>query len=267
MSLTAQHLHYTLGGHCLLDVPSLHLEPGQMYALLGPNGAGKSTLLHALAGLMPRLLPHIQLHGKPLSKWQPLALARQRALLSQEQHMPFDFSVDDVVRLGRYPHRQYPHPHEADLLDQCLQRTDALRFKSRPYSQLSGGEKARVQLARVLAQTFPLPQDTQARWLMLDEPTAALDLSHQHAVMNLLHQLAQQGAGVLVVVHDLNLALRYADQVLIMSKGCLMASGATASTLTPSWVSDVWGVSCQHIEQAVGMAADAAPTARGWLAF
>lgn len=259
MSLGASHLVLHKAGRCLLDVPHLHLASGQVHALLGPNGAGKSTLLASLAGLERATATQVQLHGRPLTAWDTLALARHRALLPQDNQVPFDFGVRDIVRMGRYPHSDVPHPREAALVDWCLDQAGALPLADRRHEQLSGGEKARVQLARVLAQVHALPDEPRARWLLLDEPTAALDLAHQHAVMRLLRGIAAQGTGVVVVLHDINLAGAYADQVLVMKDGRIDTSGGCEQVLQPQLVQRIWGVVCQRL---------AVPDVpRGWLAF
>lgn len=259
MSLTAHHLLLNKAGRCLLDVPQLHLPAGQVHALLGPNGAGKSTLLASLAGLERATASQVQLLGRPLAEWDTLALARQRALLPQENAVPFDFDVHDIVRMGRYPHAANPYPQESAMLDWCLDQAGVLHLASRRYEQLSGGEKARVQLARVLAQVRAHPDDERPRWLLLDEPTAALDLAHQHSVMRLLRQLAAEGLGVVVVLHDINLAGAYADQVLVMNDGRIETSGDCEEVLQPQLVQRIWGVVCQRLT---------VPDAhRSWLAF
>ncbi len=245
MSLTAHQLLVRHGHHCLLDVPHLALQAGQVHAVLGPNGAGKSTLLHALCGLSAHSAKRVHLHQRPLCDWPALALARQRALLSQALQVPFDFSVRDIVGMGRHPHAECPHPQEATLIDQALHTTGALHLIDRLYAGLSGGEKARVQLARVLAQITPLPSSQTPCWLLLDEPTAALDLAHQHAVMGLLRDLAWQGHGVVVVVHDLHLAQTYADQAIVMREGRIDAQGPSAQVLQPGLIQRIWGVRCE----------------------
>ncbi|HET6786784.1 MAG TPA: ATP-binding cassette domain-containing protein, partial [Aquabacterium sp.] len=177
---------------------------------------------------------------------------------------PFDFEVDDIVRMGRYPHSEHPHPREHTLIDHCLEQAGARSLKGRRYEQLSGGEKARVQLARVLAQVHARPADSSPRWLLLDEPTAALDLAHQHALMRLLQRLAAQGLGVLIVLHDINLASAYADQVLVMNEGRIDTCGHSAHVLQPPLVRRIWGVMCERLTRH-----DSPPSndERGWLAF
>ncbi|MBA4110236.1 MAG: heme ABC transporter ATP-binding protein [Leptothrix sp. (in: Bacteria)] len=260
MSLTAEDLRLVKSQRTLLDIPRLSLAAGRLHALLGPNGAGKSTLLGALAGLEHSVLRQVRLLGQPLSHWDTLDLARARALLPQDNPVPFDFNVRDIVHMGRYPHRDQPHPREAQLVDDALQMAGALHLVHQRYELLSGGEKARVHLARVLAQVWAHPDHPMERWLLLDEPTAALDLAHQHTVMRLLRELTRQGVGVIAVLHDINLAGAYADQVLVMSQGRIDTMGDCEQVLQPSLVERVWGVVCESLPRR-----DQA--GRGWLAF
>lgn len=247
MSLSAHDLLVRRGERRVLDVPFVQLQAGQVHAVLGPNGAGKSTFMHALCGLEGGSSRRVHLNGRLLADWDTVELARHRALLSQELQVPFDFSVRDIVRMGRHPHAHRPHPLEGELVAQCLDTVGALHLIDRLHAGLSGGEKARVQLARVLAQVTPHPDDDAPRWLMLDEPTAALDLAHQHSVMRLMQQLAAQGHGVVVVLHDLNLAEAYADQALVLRDGRLDTMGRCDEVLQPTLIQRIWGVLCERL--------------------
>lgn len=247
MSLFAHDLLVRHGERRVLDVPFLQLAAGQVHAVLGPNGAGKSTLMHALCGLADGSRRRVHLHGRLLSDWDAIELARHRALLSQEMQVPFDFSVRDIVKMGRHPHVERPHPLEPELVDQCLEAVGASHLIDRLHAGLSGGEKARVQLARVLAQVTPHPDDDTPRWLLLDEPTSALDLAHQHAVMRLMRQWSAQGHGVIAVLHDLNLAEAYADQAVVMRDGRIDAFGRCEEVLQPSLIQRIWGVLCERL--------------------
>lgn len=248
MELHAKHLRVEHGGRTVLDVPGLRLQAGRVHALLGPNGAGKSTLLNAMAGLNPALSHAVTLGDRPLSNWPPQELARQRALFSQEHTVPFDFSVHDIVEMGRFPHVGCPHPREAHLMSESLARTEAAHLAGRLLATLSGGEKARVHLARVLAQITALPDDQRPRWLFLDEPTAALDLAHQQGVMRLLSTLASQGCGVVVVLHDMNLANSHADQIVVLARGRIVRVGTSSEVLQPPLIREVWGVACERVQ-------------------
>lgn len=249
MTLTLHPLNICRAGRRILDVPALSFPSGLVHALLGPNGAGKSTLLSVLAGLDESLMGKVCLDGQRLADWDVLELARRRALLTQAHQVPFDFVVADIVGMGRYPHAHCPHPQEPSLVTRSLAMAEALHLLDRRYETLSGGEKARVQLARVFAQITPCPGDERPRWLLLDEPTAALDLAHQHALMRLLRRLAHtQGMGVLVVLHDLNLADAYADEAWVLQGGELRASGGHEQVLQPGLIQSVWGLPCERLQ-------------------
>jgi iron complex transport system ATP-binding protein len=229
------------GGRQLLDHASLAIEPGSVHALLGPNGAGKSTLLRLLSGELMPDAGHVQLNGRALRDWSPREIARQRAVLPQQESLRFGFTVEQVIALGRMPCPQHAAAQEMQLVHEAMQTTDILHLAGRRYPSLSGGERARVQLARTLAQIRE-PVELGPRYLLLDEPTAALDLSHQHACMRLARRLAEQGIGVLAILHDPNLALGYADELSVLCCGQILAYGAPADVVTPELLQRIFGV-------------------------
>ncbi len=241
------------GASVLLQDVSLHLPAGQVGALLGPNGAGKSTLLSVLAGLRKPDAGEVWLDGQPLSAHRPDALARQRALLAQDSSVAFDFQARELVEMGRYPHRWRPSAHEPDIAQDAMAAAHVSHLAQRSVSDLSGGERARVQMARALAQVWEAPSGGGSRWLLLDEPTAALDLRHQHETLATVRQWAHRhGMGVIAVLHDLNLALRYADLVWVLDQGRLQASGPPAEVLTPALLRQVWKVFAHPVADADG---------------
>lgn len=245
MSLVADAVSYRVDERVLLDAVSLRLQPGRVHAVLGPNGAGKSTLLRILSG---DLLPHsglVELNGRPLGSWSALQRARQRAVLPQAHALAFGFTAAQVVSLGRLPCPLLTASEEAGRIRDALAQAGASEFERRRYTTLSGGERARVQRARVIAQvTDPLEGELKglARYLLLDEPTAHLDLAHQHDCMRSARRLAARGLGVLVIVHDPNLALRYADAVTLLHQGKVVASGIPEETLTEVTLEDVYRI-------------------------
>lgn len=241
--LHAHGVGVRLGQRELLQATTAQFAAGQVTVVLGPNGAGKSTLMSTLTGQRQPHCGHVALAGQPLSACAPEALARCRAFVAQESQVAFDFSVQEVVELGRYPHRKHPAPDEADIPCLAMQATAVEHLAGRALNTLSGGEKARVHLARALAQIWECAGEGGGRWLLLDEPTAALDLQHQHRVLQLAQRWARvHGVGVVAVLHDLNLALRYSDRCLVLAQGALVASGATREVLTPQCIQDVWQV-------------------------
>ncbi|WP_207797254.1 heme ABC transporter ATP-binding protein [Arthrobacter glacialis] len=222
-----------LGGRTVLHHVDLTILAGEVLALVGPNGAGKSTLLAALAGDVPLRSGEIRLAGKPLKHWRAQELALRRAVLLQQVQLSFPFNVLDVVRMGRAPwSNTAAAEHDDELVSAAMLATDVTHFAHRKFSYLSGGEKARVALARVLAQ------DTAV--LMLDEPTAALDLRHQELVLQVARAHAATGRAVVVVLHDLNLAAGYADKVAVLDQGRLAALGTPAEVLTEELLSRVY---------------------------
>ena len=167
--------------------------------------------------------------------------------------MAFDFTAQEVVELGRYPHRNQPGAEEAQIPGEAMALTGVDHLAQRSINTLSGGERARAHLARALAQIWQAPADGAARWLLLDEPTAALDLAHQHHAMRLLRDWAsQRGVGVVAVLHDLNLALRYADDVLVLGGAAGVSWGATQEVLQPELIQRVWDMQCDPVRSSDG---------------
>jgi len=239
--LTVHDVHLQRGERTVLQAVSLRAQPGRLLALVGPNGAGKSSLLGVLAGLLAPTQGQAALDGRSLTDWPPATLARRRAMLSQQVRLGFGFRVDEVVMLGRSPYSVH-RDDRADrrIVEAALHAAHAWHLRERAYPELSGGEQQRVQLARVLAQVWE--GDDGARWLLLDEPEAGLDMAHQHFVLRRARLLACQGYGVVVVLHDLNLAARYADEVALLERGKLLRHGSPEDTLEPCLLSDVYGL-------------------------
>jgi len=252
--LCARGVGVRAGTSTLLQAVDLQLAPGEVGAILGPNGAGKSTLLSVLAGLRAPDTGHVTLNSQAVTPSQVHHLARHRAVLPQETAVAFDFRVQEVVELGRYPHHLHPSINEAAIVQAAMEATGVAAMAERSVASLSGGERARVQLARVMAQVWERCADGAPRWLLLDEPTAALDLRHQHETLSTVQRWArEQGVGVLAVLHDPNLALRYADRVWVLDGGVLQASGHPARALRPALVQRVWQVQASTVQAADGV--------------
>lgn len=213
----------------LLDGVDVSATPGEILAILGPNGAGKTTLLRLLSGEWNPTSGSVELLGRPLPAMSLREQARVRAVLPQHTFLAFAFRCLDVVLMGRYG--TAPGDDEA-VARRAMEATDTADLAERSYPTLSGGEQTRVSLARVLAQETPV--------LFLDEPTASLDLRHQELVMRTLRGLADSGAVVVAVLHDLNVAARFADRVLLLSAGRVHAAGPTAAVLTAPVVEAVY---------------------------
>ena len=225
------------GGKRLLESVDASLAGGRVDVLVGPNGAGKSTLLRILTGEARPDAGSILLEGRPLDAFAGDELARRRACLPQAPTLTFPFTIREVVAIGRYPHRDTRDRRER-AVDAALGEVGLLERGDEAYPHLSGGEKQRVHLARVLAQL----EEPEGSVFLLDEPTASLDLTFQHLVFRIATDWARRGAAVLLVLHDLNQAMRYGDSVTVLDGGRVAASGRPADVLRPELIEAVYGV-------------------------
>ena len=236
-AFAAHNLAYRVAGRTVIRDLSLTLDPGELVALIGPNGAGKSTLLRLLTGYLKPEAGHCELEDKRLEKWSAQALSRSRAVMRQQTQLGFDWPVEAVVGMGRAPWGTQP---EQTIIDRVMALTGCLPLAGRRYAALSGGEKQRVQLARALAQLWH--NDAPRGWLFLDEPTSALDLYHQQHLLRLLKSLTRQGQlHVCVVLHDLNLAALWADRIMLLHNGDIVAQGEPQSVLQADTLSRWYG--------------------------
>ncbi len=236
--LLVEDLQVVHGRKTVLDAVSLKVEPGQVLGVLGPNGAGKSTLLGALCG---ELAPHrgrVLLHDRALHEWSGHERAQRLAVLPQASTLGFAFRVEEVVGMGRLPHRT-GRDRDREIVQAALEAADAVHLADRSYLALSGGERQRVHLARVLAQLWP---GEKGRTLLLDEPTSALDPLHQHTTLQAVRGFADRGAAVLVILHDLNLAARYCDRILLLEQGRPHALDTPLQVLQPEALKAVFGL-------------------------
>lgn len=234
--LEARALSYQVAGHRLLHAVQMRIAPGELLVLVGPNGAGKSTLLSLLAGDLQPSAGEVWLDGQPLTQLSAQAQALRRAVLRQRLGVALHFTAYEVALMGRYPHVRggVERPADHALTREALGRTEMLPQAERIFATLSGGEQARVGLARVLAQQAPL--------LLLDEPTAALDLRHQHTALQMARELAAAGGAAIAVLHDLNLAALYADRIGILHQGALVACGTPWEVLRAELLRTVYAV-------------------------
>lgn len=239
MKIELQQVSFSRGQSSLVENISLELEDGETVVLLGPNGAGKSTLLRLIAGYLTPTRGNVLVNDKPVGSWNLAERAAMLGVLTQRNTLDFPFTVREVVSLGLLQPTGRTCTVES-LLEQLSLQADRI------YTDLSGGEKQLVQLARVLAQ---INSGGQSAYLLLDEPMSALDLKHQQVVAGLLGGLAQSGTGQLIVMHDINMASDVADRVVLMSKGSIVAAGVTDQVLTADNLQHTFDVPVRVTEQ------------------
>ncbi|PJZ69327.1 ABC transporter [Leptospira perolatii] len=236
MALVASNITYESNGRKILDNISLSLIPGELLALLGPNGSGKSTLLKILCGGLKPTKGSVILDGTSIHKIQPEELSSRRSVFSQESTLGFPYLVEEVVRLGRSsPSLLLPKAREDAVVEWALDQTEIdSKLRHLPFPSISGGEKQRSHFARILVQDADFP--FVEKYVFLDEPGANLDPNRQHSVLELAVDLSRRGRGVLIVLHDLNLALRYANRVIVLKSGNLSADGIPEQVLDEEFI-------------------------------
>ncbi len=238
MLITASDLALTYNGHRVVDGFNLKLNERSVIGLVGPNGSGKTTVLRGLAGLLEPVSGNALIGGKQAARMDKQQRARMVGWVPQQESSAWPLTVQEVVRLGRAPHRGWFMPFtpaDMEIVERSLARADLLDLKHRPVTKLSGGEFQRVLIARVLAQ--------EPRVMILDEPTTSLDIQHQIQVLDLVRGLVQeQGLSIIMAIHDLNMAARYCDGLVLMHKGRQISSGLPEEVLTPENFRAVFGV-------------------------
>lgn len=240
--LVATGITVTRGARRIVDNADLTLNAGEFTILAGPNGAGKTTLARTMAGLIATE-GSVTFDGADLRTLAPRVRARAMSYLPQGHEFHWPMRVDSIVALGREPHADpFSQTSAKDriAIERAMEATAVEELSPRLITTLSGGERARVAIARALA--------TEAPVLIADEPTASLDERHQLIVMDLLQTIARQGTAVLAIIHDLALAMRFADRVVVMNKGRIVANDAPALALTPERIADVFGISVNRVE-------------------
>jgi iron complex transport system ATP-binding protein len=247
MSLSAQDVSVKPGERDVVHAVSLTLKPGQVTGLLGPNGAGKSTLMRALAGQLAHS-GSIMLDGEPVAQMQDVARARRIAWLPQSRELSWPLSVENLVALGRLPWhgwRRMRTAADGELCRNAMQLMEVDALAHRPADQLSGGELARVLMARAVAQDTPV--------LLADEPAAGLDPAHQISMMAAMRQLAGRSRTILVSLHDLSLAARWCDRLVLMKDGRVAADGAPGAVMTKAVLGNVYGINAEIGHDECGM--------------
>ena len=232
----------------LVDI-AFEVEAGCVTVVIGPNGAGKTSLLRAICSDLPLGDGVITLHQKVISQWDAQSTATLLGILPQRSSLEFPFTVEEVVTMGRIPHST-SNSQNREIVNKALALVDCNHLIARSFINLSGGEKQRVQLARVAAQVWDAV-DAGDRCLILDEPTASLDLAHQEMVVRMFEFFAAQGVAILVVLHDLNLAAKCASQILVLKNGRSAALGKPETVLTEEMLKDVFSISAKVISNPV----------------
>ena len=234
------------GGATLLDDLSVAFRQGKFNVILGPNGAGKSTLMRIASGLMRPSSGIVKYDGKEIASLSREALARRRAVLSQNVELAFALTVEDVVMLGRFPHYgATPSESDRSIVAQTLDEVGLFEKRQQPYPTLSGGEKQKVQLARVLAQIWS--DDSSHTVLFLDEPVTGLDVHFQIHILDRAKAMLDTGCTVIAVLHDLNLAFDYADSVFVLHRGKLVLETDNSHDIPHQLIEDVFDVSARQV--------------------
>ena len=250
--LVGRNITFRVGSKALISDISASFAAGGVHLLVGPNGAGKSTLIKVLARLLRPQTGTVEYEGADVGLASEAELAKRRAVLSQAIEIAFPLRVREVVMMGRYPHFSgRPGPTDDHIVDEVMQHFDVVEFKDRYYQSLSGGERQRVNFARVLAQLWGDSAVDSCRYLFLDEPLTFLDIRHQIDFMKRIRSFTDAADVVTVgVVHDLNLAARFADQILMLNGGRIVASGTPFEVLTTERIEEVFGVKPTMVQTA-----------------
>lgn len=246
--LQTQQLSYSVAKKTILQQVDFHVNPHEFVVIVGPNGAGKSTLLQLLAGDIQPSHGNVLLNNAPLSQYSASELAKIRAVLTQQYDLAFPFSVQEVVEMAFYAHQDCPPNALMQHKQHALELMQVAHLSERDFTRLSGGEKQRVQLARVFTQLLPTLSAKKPAYLLIDEPTSSLDIFHQYQVMEQAKTLANQGAAVIAVVHDLALAASFADRIYVLKDGKVAVQGNPFDALQAQHLNSVYGVNA-HISQ------------------
>lgn len=239
--IKAHQISYSHKEFHILDAVDVHLEYGEFLAIVGPNGAGKSSLLSVLANEV-KSKQQILFKDKDISEWKVTELSKHKAKFSQHNSNDIPLEVKDVVMMGRYPYFDaQPGKEDLEAMNEMMYETDVFHLRDREYNTLSGGEKQRVHLSRVLAQ---LRNKIAHKLLFLDEPLNNLDVKHQYKALEIIKKFTRKGNSAVVVLHDLNLAAQYADKILLMKSGRVAAYGTPEQVFTPENISKAYNFPC-----------------------
>lgn len=238
--IRAEGLSFKIGKATLLKETSVDFEPGKFHVIMGANGAGKSTLLKLLAGESKPSSGKIFLDEEALVNYSKQQLAKRRAVLSQHYHLAFPVTVEEVVLMGRYPYfSTQPTRTDHAICNRTMELMDVVQFSERDYTTLSGGEAQKVQMSRVLAQIWN-EEGAEKRLLFLDEPVSHLDVKYQHQLLRVAKESCRQNTTVIAVLHDINLAISFADRILFMKEGEIRHVLTDASQITPAVIEEIF---------------------------
>ena len=246
--LSATNISFTIGKKTMLQNVSVDFLPGEFAMILGPNGSGKSTFLKIFSGEINRFQGTVSYNNKNIGSIKKEELAKYRAVMSQQPELSFPLTVEEVVMMGRYPHFVFnPGKKDLEICEEAMAILNLSDFKTRNYTTLSGGEKQRVQYARVLAQVWEAPANG-IRYLFLDEPLNNLDVKYQQDFLKTAASFKKHNTVLLAVMHDINLAVQYADKLIFLKEGKLIASGQPSAILNEALIKEVFDVSSQIIK-------------------
>jgi iron complex transport system ATP-binding protein len=249
--LKTQNIQYSIGKKQILNNISADFLPGEFNMILGPNGSGKSTFLKIFSGEINGYGGSVLYNDKKIIKEKKETLAKYRAVMSQQPELSFPLMVEEVVMMGRYPHFTFnPTKKDEAICSEVMERMNLLSFKERNYLTLSGGEKQRVQFARVLAQIWEQPENGN-RYLFLDEPLNSLDINYQQEFLQIAKEFAQQDTVLIAVLHDINLATQYADKLFFLKEGELVAQGKPKEMLNEALLLKVFDIKTTIINNPV----------------
>ena len=249
--LSAKGIYYLINKKLILSDVNADFLPGEFNIILGPNGSGKSSFLKIFSGETPVFDGKVLYGGKSLREIKKEELARYRAVMSQQPELSFPLMVDEVVMMGRYPHFSFsPNKKDINICNEVMERMNLLPFRERNYLTLSGGEKQRVQYSRVLAQIWEKPA-IGSRYLFLDEPLTSLDINYQQEFLQIAREFAKEDTVLVAILHDINLAIQYADRLFILKEGELVAHGRPKEILTERLLKNVFDVNTSIINNPI----------------
>jgi iron complex transport system ATP-binding protein len=246
--LKTENIYYSIGKKLILNGISTQFNAGEFNMILGPNGSGKSTFLKIFSGEINKYEGNVFYGQEKISTLKKEELAKHRAVMSQQPELSFPLMVEEVVMMGRYPHFNFsPNKKDEKICNAVMERMNLLSFKERNYLTLSGGEKQRVQYARVLAQIWENPTEGY-RYLFLDEPLTSLDINYQQEFLQLAREFTNAYTVLIAVMHDINLAIQYADRLLFLKDGQLVQEGKPKEILTKELIKHVFNVDVAIID-------------------